>query len=328
MSDNNIPAANPAPEEAPGEFDFTMPPAENPRVRRRSLNPKPTGSLTPAGAIPPAARELEREAPPLSTNATKHNIEEDPAKKTSKPATAQPTFASTAKPSQPTSGSATTRPTPTSNHTTSQQGTRPATLYYSTAPRKDKEEPAPTPMKSTPAASPTPSTSAPVAASTRPAAAASSVRPTSVVDYRTNVERQAREQKSVGNLLAYLVYGLIALFVIGSGLAGYGLTVLSKQIAGQSVTISDLDKHYAQANLDLNAKLASTNDTLNQAQAQINRQQDLIVKQQETINRLLTAMEENAAAVRQERLARAEETASLRARLKDLEYRGPTTQKY
>jgi septal ring factor EnvC (AmiA/AmiB activator) len=125
-----------------------------------------------------------------------------------------------------------------------------------------------------------------------------------------------------------VVYGLIGFFVISAGLALYGADVIFKQIHDQSVTVSDLDQRYAAANKDLNAKLAATQDTLGQAQAQIARQQDLIVKQQEDLNRLIAATNDNASALKAERQARAQETASLRAQVRDMEYRGATTQKY
>jgi len=320
MPDNNLPSAQPDPEAAPAEFDFTGPLSENPRVKRRSLKPRPAAAVSSGSNATPASPT------PAATPASK------PAPVTETPAKTQPTTA-TSKPATAATYNNTTRSkSATTSPTTSPHGTRPATLYYSSSPRQEKETTAP--MKPTPTASKTSSTPAPSNAATRPATAVpatttpATTRPTSVVDYRTNVERQSREQKSVGGILSILVYTLIGLFVVGAALAGYGAYVLSKQIDQQSVTVHDLDVHYAQANLDLSAKLASTLDTLTQAQAQIAREQDLIVKQQETINKLLNATEANEAALRTERSTRAEETASLRARLRDLEYKGPTTQKY
>jgi hypothetical protein len=181
-------------------------------------------------------------------------------------------------------------------------------------------------MKTTPSASPAPSTSTPSAAPAR--STPSTGRAASVVDYRTNVERQSREQKSVGDLLSIIVYTLIALFVVGASLSGYGAYVLSKQLHQQSVTVDDLDKRLSDQNRALADQLKATMATLSDAQGQIAREQDLILKQQETINKLLSSAQDNAAAIRTERQTRAEETAGLRARLRDLEYRGPTTQKY
>ena len=142
------------------------------------------------------------------------------------------------------------------------------------------------------------------------------------------MERQSKEQKSVGNILAYIVYALIALFVLGASLAGYGGYVLSKQIQQQSVTVGDLDQHYAEVTKDLNAKLASTQDTLTQAQAQIARQQDLIVHQQEDISRLIAATNDNSTAIKTEKQGRVQETANLRARVRDLEYKVANPQRY
>ena len=147
------------------------------------------------------------------------------------------------------------------------------------------------------------------------------------MDYRANVERQAREQKSVGNILAYVVYALIAFFVLSAGLAGYGAHIIFKQLDDQSVTVSDLDKKYTDANQVLTAKLTATEDTLATAQAQIARQQDIILKQQEDINKLIAATNDNTAAARTERATRAQETANLRERVRELENKA-TTQKY
>ena len=135
------------------------------------------------------------------------------------------------------------------------------------------------------------------------------------------MERQSREQKSVGNILAYLVYALIAFFVLGAGLAGYGTYTLSRQIHDENVTVTDLDQRYAAANKILTTNLATTQESLTQAQAQIARQQDVILKQQEELNRLIAATNANLDAIKAEKQARAQETTSLRARVRDLENR-------
>jgi hypothetical protein len=157
-----------------------------------------------------------------------------------------------------------------------------------------------------------------MAATAAPAAAS---RPSTPVDYRANVERQSREQKTVGNILAYIVYGFLAIFVLTVALAGYGGYTLTRQLHEQSATITDLDSRYDAANKDLTAKLAATQNTLQQAQAQIGRQQDLIVKQQEDFNRLLTATTANDAALKAEKAARQQDIAILRARVHELDAR-------
>ncbi|MCE0523560.1 MAG: hypothetical protein LV480_11690 [Methylacidiphilales bacterium] len=212
-----------------------------------------------------------------------------------------------------------------SSAATSPHGTRPATLYYSSSPRKTED---PSPMKTTPTASTASTSSSTTLPSSLSRPATSSPRPATNIDYRANVERQTREQKSVGSILTYVVYGLIAFFVLGVALAGYGANVIFKQIHDQSVTVTDLDQRYSAENKDLNAKLATTQDTLSQAQAQIARQQDLILKQQEELNRLIAATSDNASAIKAEKQARAQEGANLRAEIRDLQYKGATTQKY
>ena len=183
-------------------------------------------------------------------------------------------------------------------------------------------------MKSIPTASTTSSSNA-AAAPTIARSATASARPATSVDYRANVDRQSREQKSVGSILNYVVYGLIAFFVISAGLAIYGADVIFKQLHDQSMTVSDLDARYAAANADLTTKLTATQDLLAQTQAQVARQQDLIVKQQEELNHLIAVTTDNASAIKQEKQSRAQETANLRARVKDLENtRGTFTQKY
>ena len=165
----------------------------------------------------------------------------------------------------------------------------------------------------------------PVAATvTRPAASASAAaRPQGNFDYRANVERQSREQKSVGNILSYIVYGFLAIFVITVALAGYGANVIFAKIHDQSVTVSDLDARYAAANKDLQGKLAATQQTLSDAQAQITRQQDLIIKQQDAINKLIAATNQNSSDIKKEAQSRAQETTVLRARVRELDSRIP-----
>jgi polyhydroxyalkanoate synthesis regulator phasin len=182
-------------------------------------------------------------------------------------------------------------------------------------------------MKTIPTTSTVPSSSATTLPSSAARSATTPSRPATTLDYRANVERQSREQKSVGNILSYVVYALIGFFVVSAGLAGYGADVIFKQLHDQSVTVSGLDQKYAKATGDLTTKLAATQEILAQAQAQIGRQQDLILKQQEEINRLIAATNDNTGALRQERETRAEETASLRSQVRDLENRG-TYQKY
>jgi hypothetical protein len=337
MPENPIPATQPEAGAAAGEFIFTKPEPENPRIKKRSLKAKPAGLIKPTAAALPAARELEREAPPLSAEQVikpaSVRTEEIMAKTTAKAAEAPvapprttPATSAPARAASKTAASSASAAGPAS----SPHGTRPATLYYSSPTRKAET---PSPMKTIPTASPVSSSSAASTSSasapraTGAAASTTTARPSPNVDYRANVERQSREQKSVGNILSYAVWVLVAFFLISAGLAGYGAHVIFKQLGDQSVTVSDLDKKYADANKDLTAKLSATQDSLNQAQSQIGRQQDVIVKQQEEFNQLITSTTATDTALKQERAARAQEAANLRARVKELEYK-TTVQKY
>ncbi len=191
-------------------------------------------------------------------------------------------------------------------------------LYYSTGAPQKKEEASvpPTPMKST---TPPAASSAPASSYRSLPSSGAAARPASVSDYRSNIERQAREQRSVGNVLAYIVYAIGALLVLGAALAIYGGYTLSRQIHEQSVTINDLDARYSAQNLKLTQALATTDETLAQAQAQLRREQELILRQQDSINQLVTANNDCVAAIRQERSTRAEETAALRTKIRSIE---------
>jgi TolA-binding protein len=151
---------------------------------------------------------------------------------------------------------------------------------------------------------------------------ASATRPVSPnLDYRANVDRQSREQKSVGNLLAYCVYGLLAVFVLGAALAIYGSVIIFDKLHDQSTSITSLDDKYAAKVTGLDKQLAATQDTLTQAQAQISRQQELLNKEQEDLNKLLSQVSSDSDELKAERQSRAQETAALRARVRELDYR-------
>ncbi len=171
-----------------------------------------------------------------------------------------------------------------------------------------------------PASTARPASAATPASTVRPSATATP-RPAGNIDYRSNVERQSREQKSVGSILSYIVYALIVLFVICAGLAGYGADIIFAKLHDQSATVSDLDQRYAAENKVLTSDLATTQESLVQAQAQITRQQDLIVRQQEELNRLIAATNDNLTALKAEKQARIQDNATLRQRVRDLENR-------
>jgi polyhydroxyalkanoate synthesis regulator phasin len=359
MPENPTPAAHSDQGETPGELNFTQPEAENPRIKRRTLKAK-TGTAKPAVSQPVPEQEIVISPPPsatvkISSPAGLSNLSTPAASSTSpksQPAASAPPRVTplaaaadktaAAKPVQPSIGVAApktgTKANSASNATLSPHGTRPATLYYSTYPSKDKETPAQTPMKTTSAASTSPASSSSTAASASAASPTSAMRTgvatpraSTQVDYRANVERQSREQKSVGSILTYVVIGMIIFLVLGVGLAGYGASVIFKQLRDQSVTVTDLDAKYAVDNQQLTAKLTATQQDLTSALAQQTRQQELIVKQQDQINRLLSSLDEVDSAIKQEKASRAQDTSALRARVRDLENKsaaGTTTQRY
>ena len=146
MPENPIPAAQPEAGAAAGEFNFADSETGTARIKKRNLKTKVPGLIKPNPAALPAARELEREAPPVSaTPATKPvsvKTEEVVAKVTPKPAV-KTAEAPTAPPrSLPiTSVTATTTSTTpkiasTATPGVSPHGTRPATLYYTSPTRK------------------------------------------------------------------------------------------------------------------------------------------------------------------------------------------------
>lgn len=339
MPDNQIPAAQPNPKADPAEFNFDNETAENPRIKRRSLKAKPAGLSKPADATVSAARDLEREAPPLSADRPTASLKaQEPAPTKTVSAASKPAETPVAPPR--TTPASTVSPAPktaatSSTTSTSPHGTRPATLYYSSSQASKPKEATP-PMKTVPGTSTTTSSSAASSASAqaRPAAtpaasAAATVRPSTTtsprasapVDYRANVDRQAREQKSVGSILSYVVYGLIAIFLLGAGLAGYGANIIFAKLHDQSATVSELDQKYEAANKILTVNLNTTQESLVQAQAQITRQQDVINRQQEQLNKLIGTTNDTLAALKVEKQARTQDSAVLRARIKDIEAR-------
>ena len=244
----------------------------------------------------------------------------------------------------------------------SPHGTRPATLYYTSQPKKEAASSmkpnstatsATTPVSSSSASATRPASAATstTTAAARPATAATSAtrpattasataaRPATAAatptaatrpsgggfDYRANVERQSREQKSVGSIISYVVYGLIAVFVIGAGLATYGTVVIFDRLHDHATSISSLDDKYAQKDAELTKAIVTTQETLAQAKATIAQQQDLLNKQEEEISQLHaainTASSASADAIHAEARARANEAAALKARIRDLEYK-------
>jgi hypothetical protein len=308
------------------------PPTETPSPAASS-SPSPASSSTPVSSYSLPSTPLyyttgvpkaKEDAPTMKTNPVPSSSAASSA--STRPSTASPTPATS---SSPQSRPATTAATPTSSYQA-----RPAVSASSTS-----SSASPRPAVSA-SSIPSGAFSAATGASARPAASAASAtsssstaaRPasstisapsrassSSVNDFRSNAERQAREQKSISGLISIIVYVLVGLFVLGTILAGYGAYVISRQIHQQSITLSDLDSRYTARTQALATQLQTTNDALARSNAQIAREQELIALQQENLTKLANAAEANTAAWRVERQSRAAETASLRARVRDLE---------
>ena len=383
MPENPSPAAKPEPNSEPIEFNFENPAADSPRMKRRSLKGKTPG-LQPATAPASTEQAAKPSQPALETpQAPAKNTPVAPPKSIPAPSsttvspTAEPKAAAVATTKQATlngngvtpsasgqkvnialtSSQKTTAAVLAASEAKGPHGTRPATLYYTSQPKKE----ATSSMKPTPTASSASSATRPATAATttttsaaRPTSAASaansSVRPASAAsatasrpvtasvapaaatrpagggfDYRANVERQSREQKSVGSILAYFVYGLIAVVVIGASLATYGTVIIFDRLHDHATSISSIDDKYAQKDAELTKAIVTMQDTLSQSNATIAQQRDLLNKQEEEINQLHAAI--NAAntatadAIHAEARARANEAAALKARIRDLEYK-------
>jgi hypothetical protein len=304
---------------ASGEFNFDdSPSVEQPRMKRRSLKPPSTSTPQSASGKPaPEPQPDNRETSSASAPAATPSPAETPA-----PARTTPNGAtSSSRPATPGRVIPPTGYVSRSAASTPPSSTTPNPgLYYSSGARPEPERPSATPTPPMKPSTPTPSTPAPSSAvSTYRATPGAAPRTATASDFRANIDRQSREQKSVGDVLSYVVYAIGALLIIGAGLAIYGGYVLSQQIHQQSVTMSDLDARYAAENKSLTDALGATNDTLSQAQGQIHRQEEMIARQQDTINKLVTTNDEIVAALKQERLTRASETSNLRARVRSLE---------
>jgi SMC interacting uncharacterized protein involved in chromosome segregation len=72
---------------------------------------------------------------------------------------------------------------------------------------------------------------------------------------------------------------------------------LKQQVSGQAVTISDLQHNFEAKTTELQNRALSTQETLNQALAQMNRENEVIVQQADQINKLIKVGEDQAAAL-------------------------------
>jgi hypothetical protein len=322
------------------------PPVETAAPRETSSSPSdPSSTPSSSYSLPTTPLYYTTGVPKTKEDATPMKtspISSAASSSAARPATASatPISSSTARPASaaPAASSYQSRPATASSPGSTSAGSpsRPAAAGASSA-ASSYSSPRPAAAASTPSSGASSFSSARPAGTastssgpTRPAAASVTPpnRTSSVNDFRTNAERQAREQKSISGIIAIIVYSLVGLFALGTILAGYGAYVITRQIHKQSMTLNDLDSRYTSENHALSVQLQATNDSLARSLAQIARQQELLTREQDSLNKLADAAQANTAAWRQERQSRAGETASLRARIRDLEDQprfGPVT---
>jgi cell division protein FtsB len=276
-------------------------------------------STTPQQAARPATASTQP-VPQRPAAAASHTASPRPASAASQPFSQRSSStASTpqASPSRPAGAT----PTNVSSHSNA--------AASSFAPGVSHAAPASRPASSTAASGAT--AGATRAVSTTVAGPSSTSRPANVSDYRSNIERQSREQKSVGGILNIIVYALIALFVCGGLFAAYGAHDVYKQLSAQSTTVSELDSRYSAANQQLTDQLKTTQQSVDALQGQLSHAQELLVRQNDVLTKIQASLDAQSEALRQERATRAAETSIraqensvLRARLHALENKNET----
>jgi uncharacterized protein HemX len=141
------------------------------------------------------------------------------------------------------------------------------------------------------------------------------IQPT-ISDFRRNTDRQRREQRAATNLLSGVAYIFLGGLVLLAVLAGFGGYVLWKQIKNQSVTVAQLNAKVDQQDTELSQRIEQIREEIKaQAEAQAATDQ----QQQDRIGKLASLQEKVAAALREEKDARAKDVVLLAKRLQKLE---------
>jgi hypothetical protein len=149
---------------------------------------------------------------------------------------------------------------------------------------------------------------------TTPMLQTTSSTPPSVSDFRRNAERQAREQKAVGNVLSWVAYGLLGGILMVAALAGFGGYTLWKMIQEQSVTVAQFESAFTEEITTLNGIVQKQDEQLTQMRA-------LAAKQQDQITKVTARADETAAQLRAYKATTDREMADLRGRLRRMEGR-------
>jgi len=91
-----------------------------------------------------------------------------------------------------------------------------------------------------------------------------------------NIQRQAREQRAVGQILSGAALVFIGLILLVGGLAGYGGWLLYNQIVDQTVHVVHLDAKFSQDVFDLKRGLQATATTVDNLTNQTRAQKEQI----------------------------------------------------
>lgn len=133
----------------------------------------------------------------------------------------------------------------------------------------------------------------------------------SMTDFRRNAERQVREQQATGSILSGIAYALLAAIILVASLSAFGGYVMWRQIQNNATTVTQL-------NDKLNAEVAA----LREEAVEVRRANDEVIKrQQEQVNRLTSALEQQRGAFVAEQKRRDAQIQSLQTALKRQEGR-------
>lgn len=142
-----------------------------------------------------------------------------------------------------------------------------------------------------------------------------SVRP-NPPDFRRNVQRQVREQRTVGSILGIAVTLIGLLLLAGIGFAGYGAYIISQDLGAQKVSTSQMRSA-------LRGDIDQLQTTLDKARKDLRIIQDALIDQQEDTARLADSvgfrLDKLQDAVNEEQRSRQSETLLLRRRASELE---------
>ena len=147
-------------------------------------------------------------------------------------------------------------------------------------------------------------------------------KPNPVIDYRKNVQRQAREQKKVGSALSFLVYAVLGVLLIFGALAGYGAYVIFGELRSQKATAQQIQNELTGQIETLQSNLAQTQAALEQQSKQAN---EVIVELQGKLEIQQNTFQANLATEKKNREtalnARDNQIYELRQRVRRLENR-------